>query len=117
MSDNFAPPAADFAFSSGTFFANGKLLAAIEDTHGLHVIDLATGKERFQVTKALAAVPSPDQQTLAIARHGDDPTRKIYDEAGRKSISRVASGTIVLVAAESGKQTLQKAHITTACAI
>jgi RNA polymerase sigma factor (sigma-70 family) len=58
-------------FSAAMFFAGGRKLAAIDS--GLHIIDVASGKETGRVGRAdrdgLVAV-SPTNQTLAITRPG-----------------------------------------------
>ena len=80
--------------------------------HGtVRLWDATSGKQRTVLNHAgkpqAIALSKDNRFLLSGTREWSRVFRKVYDDEGRKAISRVASGTIVLVAADSGKPTLQ----------
>ena len=83
-------------FNAATFFADGRKLAAVAGSSGLHIVEVQTGKESGRIQDAELVASSPDKRTLAITRNRAETKFKRF---GNEVIGRSVqtSGSIVLV--------------------
>ncbi len=91
-------------FSSGVLFAAGGEVALIESRKGLHVADLATARELYQVPDATVVAVLPDDRSLAIAV-GPHDRRLISITLEEEKVEPMPSDALVILDGATGKET------------
>ncbi len=93
-------------FGAGVFFAAGSKLALIEDQKGLHVADLASGKELYQVPDVAVMAVSPDDRFLAVAKAKHSRGWRSFPRK-HEILSPRPSDAILILETQTGKEVRQ----------